>query len=184
MDFSHYTDEPVQLAMQLVNTRSPTRDEDRLDDVDGLRTFLAGISDEWQAPAWDPTPHDVAAVQALRARLRRVFNATDDAEAAEILNEILAEVHATPRVSVHDDVPAHLHFEPAGATPADWLGAITAMGLSVVLCDHHSDRFGVCGSDRCQHVFIDTSRNRSRRYCSDTCGTREHVAAYRRRKRL
>lgn len=122
-------------------------------------------------------------MRSLRRRLREVFNAADDAEAGAVLNDVLADVHATPRVSVHDDVPPHLHFEPARGTPADWLGAITAMGLSVVLCDHGSLRLGVCGSDKCQHVFIDTSRNRSRRFCSDKCGTREHVAAYRRRQK-
>ncbi|NNF63358.1 MAG: CGNR zinc finger domain-containing protein, partial [Acidimicrobiia bacterium] len=31
-------------------------------------------------------------------------------------------------------------------------------------------------------VFIGTSRNKSRRRCSDTCATRENVAAYRKRQ--
>lgn len=183
MDFSHYTDEPVQLAMDLVNTRSPRRGQDHLQTVDELRDFLARIGESWRAPAWQVDATDVAEVQELRQRLRRVFNASDDASAGEVLNDILTSVHATPRVSVHDDVRPHLHFEPAGATPADWLGAVTAMGLSVVLCDFGSDRLGVCCSSSCEHVFIDTSRNRSRRFCSDTCGTREHVAAYRRRQK-
>jgi predicted RNA-binding Zn ribbon-like protein len=183
LDFSHYTHEPVQLAMNLVNTRRPQRDDDRLVTIDDLRGFLATITKEWRAPAWQPTAEDVAAVRALRWQLRAVFNASDDAEAGALLNEILASVHATPRVSVHDDVPPHLHFEPSGAGPADWLGAVTAMGLSVVLCDHGSNRLGVCCSATCERVFIDTSRNRSRRYCSDTCATREHVAAYRQRKK-
>ncbi|HSF86305.1 MAG TPA: CGNR zinc finger domain-containing protein [Acidimicrobiia bacterium] len=184
MDFSHYTNEPVRLAMNLVNTRSPLREQDRLVTVADLESFLATISAEWRAPAWQPTEADVAAMRALRVRLREVFNAADDATAGAILNDILAAVHAMPRVSVHDDVPAHLHFEPSGAEPADWVGAVTAMGLSVVLCDHGSSRLGVCGSERCQHVFIDSSRNRSRRFCSDTCATRVHVAAYRRRQKV
>ncbi len=183
MDFSHYTDEPVHLAMELVNTRSPLREEDRLTTVTELEEFLGKIGAEWRAPVWKPTEKDLAAVRRLRARLREVFNAPDDAAASAVLNRILADVRATPRVSVHDDVPPHLHFEPSGAGPAAWLGAVTAMGLSVVLVDHGSDRLGVCGSESCQHVFIDTSRNRSRRYCSDTCATRENVAAYRRRQR-
>jgi hypothetical protein len=32
-------------------------------------------------------------------------------------------------------------------------------------------------------VFIDTSTNRSRRYCSDRCATRANVAAYRARRK-
>ncbi|WP_141743598.1 CGNR zinc finger domain-containing protein, partial [Streptomyces abyssalis] len=33
-------------------------------------------------------------------------------------------------------------------------------------------------------AYLDTSTNRSRRYCSDRCATRANVAAYRARKRL
>ncbi len=56
------------------------------------------------------------------------------------------------------------------------------MGLAVVLVDHGMERFGVCASSTCEDVFVDSSRNRSRRHCSGTCNTRENVAAYRRRK--
>jgi predicted RNA-binding Zn ribbon-like protein len=57
------------------------------------------------------------------------------------------------------------------------------MGLSVVLIETGLDRFGTCASSTCDDVYVDTSRNRSRRHCSDTCSTRENVAAYRRRQR-
>lgn len=183
MDFSHYTDEPVRLAVDLVNTRSPLRGVDTLQTVDDLARFFAGIGREWLVPDWDLGEEDLAAVRRLRAQLRSVFHRDDDADAAGLLNAILSEVHATPRVSVHDDVPPHLHFEPLSSGPGPWLAAITAMGLSVVLVDHGSRRLGVCSSVTCGHVFIDTSRNRSRRYCSDTCATRENVAAYRRRQK-
>ena len=83
-------------------------------------------------------------------------------------------------VSVHGGHP-HLHFEPQDAGVAPWLSAVTAMGLSVVVCDYGSDRLGVCDSHQCADVYVDTSRNRSRRYCSDTCASRENVAAYRKR---
>jgi predicted RNA-binding Zn ribbon-like protein len=33
-------------------------------------------------------------------------------------------------------------------------------------------------------VFVDTSPNQSRRYCSDRCSSRANVAAYRARQRL
>jgi predicted RNA-binding Zn ribbon-like protein len=63
-----------------------------------------------------------------------------------------------------------------------WLGAITGMGLASVIVEHGVDRFGVCGSAGCDDVYVDTSRNRSRRHCSNTCSTREAVAAYRKRQ--
>jgi len=82
---------------------------------------------------------------------------------------------------VHAGAEPHLHFEPMDASPARWLGAVTAMGLSTVLIEDGLDRFGMCGSTTCDDVFVDTSRNKSRRHCSDTCTTRENVAAYRER---
>jgi predicted RNA-binding Zn ribbon-like protein len=57
------------------------------------------------------------------------------------------------------------------------------MGLSVVLIEGGYERFGTCSSTTCEDVFVDTSRNRSRRHCSVLCTTRENVAAYRRRKK-
>ena len=83
---------------------------------------------------------------------------------------------------MHKDHP-HLHFEPTDASPARWLGAVTAMGLSVALIEGGLARLGTCSSTTCDDVFVDTSRNRSRRHCSDTCTTRENVAAYRARQK-
>lgn len=117
----------------------------------------------------------------MRERLRKVFAATDDAAAAEVLNGLLSEARATPMVSVHGGTP-HLHFESENAGVAAWLASVTAMGLSFVLCDHGTERLGRCDSQQCNDVYIDTSRNRSRRYCSDTCASRENVAAFRRRQ--
>jgi predicted RNA-binding Zn ribbon-like protein len=57
------------------------------------------------------------------------------------------------------------------------------MGLAMALLDLGADRFGSCVDPRCRGVFIDTSRNRSRRYCSDRCASRANVAAHRERQR-
>lgn len=182
MDFSHYNDYPVQLAMDLVNTRDPVSSDDRLSDLDGLRRFLDDVGEHLWHPSWRLTEADLEEVRGLRLRLRSVFNADDDADAAAILNEILSASRATPMVSVHEGAEPHLHFEPEGAGVAAWASAVTAMGLAVVLCDYGSERLGVCGSSTCEDVYIDTSRNRSRRYCTDKCASRENVAAYRRRQ--
>ena len=180
MDFSHYTDDPVQLAIDLVNTLEVVSGDDRLSDLEGLRSFLAEIDEELWHPDWELTDADLENVRNVRERLRGVFAASDDTAAASVLNELLADAKATPMVSVHGGRP-HLHFEPGDADVAAWLASVTAMGLSVVVCDYGSDRLGGCDSEQCGDVYVDTSRNRSRRYCSDTCASRENVAAYRRR---
>lgn len=182
MDFSHYTDEPVQMAADLVNTREAYSDTESLNTPEDIGRFFDDHTEGWAHSAWSFSEADVHEVRALRARLRAVFSATDVAESAARLNEILADVEPTPRVSTHLETP-HLHFEPADSSPARWLGAVTAMGLSVALIEGGLERIGVCASVTCDDVFVDISRNRSRRHCSDTCTTRENVAAFRRRRK-
>jgi predicted RNA-binding Zn ribbon-like protein len=57
------------------------------------------------------------------------------------------------------------------------------MGLAVVVCDAGALRLGVCQAAGCSNVFVDTSPNQSRRYCSERCSSRSNVAAYRARQR-
>lgn len=174
----------MQIAVDLVNTRNPVTDEDKLASEADVTEFLETHGDgEWSRPSGKATETDLHEIRALRARLREVFKAPDDVAAAKIINGILSDVGAVPRLSVHAGAAPHMHFEPIDAVPARWLGAVTAMGLSVALIEGGFDRFGTCGSSTCEDVFVDTSRNKSRRHCSDTCTTRENVAAYRARQR-
>lgn len=183
MDFSHYTDEPVELAVALVNTYEEYGDVEHLEAPEDLERFLREHSSEWSGLPMDIDAGDLAEVRSVRAHLRSALTATSEADAAAALNQLLEQASARPRVSVHDGSDPHLHFEPEDASPARWLGGVTAMGLSIVLVEEGLDRFGVCSSSTCDDVYVDTSRNRSRRHCSDTCTTRENVAAYRRRRR-
>lgn len=184
MDFAHYTDAPVKAAVDLVNTLDQYDGEEHLKSAEDVAAFFDEHVSDWADVPGRIEDKDVHEVRALRSRLRDVFSADDEAGAAAVLNEILADVAATPRVSVHTGAEPHLHFEPMDGSPARWLGAVTAMALSVVLVEDGLDRFGICGSSTCEDVYVDTSRNRSRRHCSDTCTTRENVAAYRQRQRL
>ena len=181
MDFSRYSGIPVQIAVDLVNTLDPIDGSDALASPSDVGDFANRYATVWPHPDWEVTEADLHEVRALRSRLRKVFEAEDIGVAAQELNTVLADSSATPRVSLHHDVP-HLHFESMQATPVRWLGATAAMGLSTLLCDNGMERFGVCDSNSCADVFIDTSRNKSRRRCSDTCATRENVAAYRKRQ--
>jgi len=183
VDFSHYGDQPVRTAVDLVNTFNIVTGEERLSTPEDVAAFLEEHgTDEWSRADWVASESDLHEVRALRARLRQVFWSANATSAAEIVNVILLEVGAVPRVSTHGK-GAHLHFEPLDASPARWLGSVTAMGLSVALIEGGYERLGVCESSTCDDVFVDTSRNRSRRHCSDTCTTRENVAAYRARRR-
>jgi len=54
--------------------------------------------------------------------------------------------------------------------------------IDVIRADEMS-RLAVCADDTCEAVVLDLSRNRSKRFCSTTCGNRNAVAAYRARQR-
>jgi predicted RNA-binding Zn ribbon-like protein len=179
MNFSHYSDRPVELAVDLVNTRQI--DEDTIAEPAQLEAFLEEYRDMWEDVAQPLKTSELPKVHALRDALRAVFEAPDEDTAAEKVNAILNGHGASPRVSVHSGDP-HLHFEPVHASLTAWLGAITAMGLATVIIEDGIERFGVCNAGECEDVYVDSSRNRSRRHCSTTCSTREAVASYRRRQ--
>lgn len=182
MDFSHYTTEPVELAVTFVNTDQRSIDGgDQIADLRALQTFLDQYEELWGGVAKLPRKSELEGINRLRAHLREVFTAPDPNAAARLINAILADHACTPRVSVHSGSP-HMHIEPRDSSMTTWLGAVTAMGLASVLVDHGVDRFGVCAASDCEDVFVDTSRNRCRLNCSSTCSTREAVAAYRKRQ--
>ncbi len=182
MDFSHYSDEPVRMAVDLVNSLDVVSGQETLEVPGDVASFIEAHNGDWCRPGWQPGERDLHEVRALRSRLRQVFEAATDEEAAAVLNDVLADMEAVPRVSVHGTAP-HLHFESEAGSPARYLGAITAMGLSVALIEGGFDRFGICHSSTCEDVFVDVSRNHSRLHCSDRCTTRENVAAHRARRR-
>ena len=179
MDFSHYTTKPVELAVALANTRGI--DTDDLSTNEQLDSFLEGYRTMWEGVAKPPRKNELEDVRSLRETIREIIESGDEELAAGRVNSLLDAYGATPRLSTHSGTP-HLHFEPMESAMVCWLGAITAMGLASVIVEHGVDRFGVCGSSGCNDVYIDTSRNRSRRHCSNTCSTREAVAAYRKRQ--
>ncbi|MCL1601987.1 MAG: CGNR zinc finger domain-containing protein [Actinomycetia bacterium] len=182
MDFSHYSDVPVQIAVDLVNTLDAVSGEEKLASPHDVTEFIRSRDTDWCKPGWSATPSDLDDVIALRFRLRMIFDAADESAAADTINCVLSEAGAVPRLSLHGEGP-HLHFESDDDRPARWLGAVTAMGLTVALIEGGFERFGTCMSSSCDDVFVDGSRNRSRRHCSDTCTSRENVAAHRARQR-
>jgi len=181
VDFTGYTDLPVRLATDLVNTLDPVSGADRLRDVAALRAFMAEHRHHWHVP--DVHMEDMAEVHALRAALRQVFATEDERQAGDLLNDLIERSGAVPRITGHNESRPHLHFEPPDARFSRWLAAATAMGLAIVLCEFGCQRLGICQSASCRRAFVDTSKNRRKRYCSETCAHRASVAAFRQRRR-
>ncbi|MER5883620.1 CGNR zinc finger domain-containing protein [Streptomyces sp. NPDC001941] len=185
MELASYSD----FAVRLVNTEEPARNKDALTSVEVVRE-LFGASTQMARRATDS---DVTRFRSVRARLRAVFEAADTGDertAVDLLNSLLLEFPVSPQISGHDylddegrpDWHMHLADHPSNATAG--YAAIAAMGLAFHLTTYGADRLGLCQAAPCRNAYLDTSTNRSRRYCSDRCATRANVAAYRARKRL
>jgi predicted RNA-binding Zn ribbon-like protein len=140
--------------------------------------------------AGSPGTRDVTLAEATELRrfamaFRVVFSAVasgDVDEAARQVNELLTATGAHPRLDRHDGEPWHLHFHGTEDDPAIGWAAGCATGLAVVLGSELHGRIGVCTAPRCDRVYVDTSRNGTRRFCSTTCQNRVKAAAFRARQ--
>ena len=170
MDFIRY----AERAAALVNADLP--------DQDALREHLADRS--WLHRS--VTRADIASLTSFRSELRPVFEASDAGDVRRVvgtLNDLLAVHPVTPMISDHDPDDLHMHVANRAASVAELLVGESLMGLATLVCDLGATRLGTCSEARCDNVFVDTSPNQSRRYCSDRCSSRANVAAYRARQR-
>jgi len=132
------------------------------------------------------TDVDVPTLQSFQRELRPVFEASDADDVRLVvsaLNDLLATHPVTPMISDHDPAHLHMHVANRAASVAELLIGESLMGLANLVCDLGATRLGICSEPRCTNVFVDTSPNQSRRYCSDRCSSRANVAAYRARQR-
>ena len=132
------------------------------------------------------TDADVPTLQLFQRELRPVFAASDVDDVRLVvsgLNGLLATHPVTPMISDHDPDHLHMHVANRAASVAELMIGESLMGLANLVCDLGATRLGICSETRCENVFVDTSPNQSRRYCSDRCSSRANVAAYRARQR-
>ena len=173
----------AELAVNLVNTVNP--DDPGSDVLTGTAELLALVGERrrWERHT---TLRDVEVLRRLRGHLREVFErsaAGDGTGAVAVLNALLDESVVSPQITAHDATTWHLHLTSDSQSPGPAHAAAAVMGLAVALTTIGVDRFGVCRSAGCRDVFIDTSTNHSRRYCSQRCAIRANVAAHRARRR-
>ncbi|HSL73738.1 MAG TPA: CGNR zinc finger domain-containing protein [Ilumatobacteraceae bacterium] len=108
----------------------------------------------------------------------------DTATVVTWVNDQLSELAITPSVTDHDGAGLHIHWTPSNARFDDQVIADVLMALAQDLCDHGTTRFGSCAATDCSHLFYDSTRNGSRRFCADPrCASRTHTATHRARQR-
>lgn len=170
MIFAPDTELALQAAVALVNTDLP--------DLASLDTF----AQQW---SWTGSrrgdERELRDVQALRPRLRRLWELDADG-VAEVVNTVLRDTGALPQVVMHGNAGYHLHATRPEAPLPDRMAVEAAMALVDVLRQDELRRLHTCAAAGCDQVLIDLTRNRSRRFCSDTCASRTNVAAFRARQ--
>jgi predicted RNA-binding Zn ribbon-like protein len=170
-------DDPVRLAVDLVNTWDELEaDPELLSDAASLKRFLArhGFGSSVRAGAGE-----VAEIRSVRDSLRKAFTARGEDEAVRALNACLRKSAAKPQF-VRDG--GEWQVEWSGRL-ADRIASATAMSLLEAIRSDGWERFGICAGAPCCCVFVDRSKNRSRRFCSDLCADRVAQALYRERRR-
>jgi predicted RNA-binding Zn ribbon-like protein len=175
VDFDSYSNHGVDGAVAVVNSG------EQLDDVGGLAALLADLR---LSSIGDVDDKDLEAVRRLRRRLRAIFDAEDAGTAAALINALLMDAKALPLLTNHDGEGWHLHYAPPDRPVWARLAAEAAIGLAGVIRADGFDRMRTCAADDCNDVFVDGSKNHSRRFCHpETCGNRATTAAYRARRR-
>lgn len=141
------------------------------------------------AAARDPAAADrvVAEARDQREVMYRIFGAIADGGAPsdadlDTLNSVLVAGLARARLVREGD-----------AYRWSWAGECTCLERPVWQISHSAadllasgrlDRVRRCGSDTCEWLFLDGSRNRSRRWCDmSTCGNREKARKHYRKAR-
>ena len=104
-------------------------------------------------------------------------------QAVEAVNVALSEHQVQPSVQSHHGSPLHIHWTQRAAPFDEHVTVDMLMALAHTLCDSGVQRFGTCAAEACERTYFDTTRNLSRRFCSDPrCASRTHTAAHRARR--
>lgn len=170
MDYETFTDQTVSEAVGLVNLFAAD-EEVSGDEVHDL-LHLYALADD---------PVDLDGFAGLAAQLRAVFEAGTTSDRVGLLNALLRTHEPTPFLAEHDGQAPHFHYVGDGDPDVAQVAASLTMALAHVVVEDGARRLGSCRAPGCERVFVDRTRNRSRRFCSKTCATRVHVAAHRAR---
>ncbi len=168
------------LLLAFVNTRDLETEADAIGDRRALEKWIAASNAGIGAPNVDAAGH--RRVLALREALRAILRANNGGVAVD---EDLAALHeastrARYRTSIGSD--AVLRIDPDG----DGLDAFEErllLAIERIQALGGWARLKACSAEDCQWAFFDTSRNRSRTWCSmEVCGNRSKTRRYRSRR--
>ncbi|MFD4828437.1 CGNR zinc finger domain-containing protein [Streptomyces uncialis] len=165
-----YGEDAVNLAADLANRRP----ESAVELADRCRA--AGLTLERRV-----TADDLSRSQAALNAWERIVDAAGEQERADLLNRMLAEAAAYPRLTSHPGTGWHLHYRDAEQPLGSVLYTLFAVGTALHLAGRGMHRLRRCEVIECGRAFADTSRTGRQRYCSHRCANRDAVRRHRAR---
>ncbi|WBB63402.1 CGNR zinc finger domain-containing protein [Streptomyces sp. WMMC500] len=170
MHLNPYGEDAVNLAADLADRRPESADE--LAD----RCRAAGLVLERPV-----APDDLDRAHAALDTWEQVVDAAEEQERADLLNRMLAEAAAYPRLTSHAGTGWHLHYRDAEQPLGSVLFTLFAVGTALHLANRGMHRLRRCEAAACDTAFADTSRTGRQRYCSQRCANRDAVRRHRAR---
>lgn len=125
---------------------------------------------------------DLTETRVLIERWCEIVDHPDEHGRATLLNALLAEASAYPRMRIHDDEGWHLHYRDDDIPLADVIRALVSVGTALHLAGRGMHTIGRCALDECTNVYADFSRAGRQRYCSPRCSNRDAVRRHRARQ--
>jgi predicted RNA-binding Zn ribbon-like protein len=180
LHFAPDTDETLRFAVELADSapRASRSGQDELATTEQLDAFLDGWGYTGRR---DHDAQELREVHEVRDALFRLWELDTDA-AVELINRMLREGNARPYLWRHDGSPWHLHASDLDAPLAQRIGVEIALALVDVIRSGETGRLRLCQADDCGGIFVDFSRNGSKRFCSVRCGNRMNMIAFRERQ--
>ncbi|MEP7036175.1 MAG: CGNR zinc finger domain-containing protein [Actinomycetota bacterium] len=154
--------DPVDLIVGFMNTLDVEAGSDALDTVKGWRSWLVA---QGLGGCFEPEgPGSLKAARRLRDDLRALASGKRRGQVQQIDIQVAFTLDGEVELSAHSSV-----------------GLIAAAAAKVAI-ERCLERVKICPADDCRWAFYDTSRNRSRQWCSmEVCGNRAKARAHRER---
>jgi hypothetical protein len=155
--------DPAELVVRFVNTLDVEAGTDELDTMAGWRSWLSAEGlDQRFGPGGS---RDLLLARELRDDLRALACGDTRAQERQVGIQVALTVDGEVELSARTAV-----------------GLIAAAAAKVAI-EKRLDRIKICPAHDCRWAFYDTSRNRSRQWCSmEVCGNRAKARAHRERK--
>lgn len=181
MVFIHDTRSALEVTVAVVNSLPSSSSEglDTLTSIEDLTEFLTYFPYTGRLTLDED---ELAGLRAVRPRLAQLWDVDRDG-AVPLVNAMLSDGAALPQLAIHDGYDWHVHATSDDAELATRIMVETAMAFVDIIRSDEYQRVRRCEADDCESVYIDYSRNGSKRYCDEgNCGNRMNVNAYRARK--